>query len=329
MDDTGLRRRLESSAPPNLADARERAKLAARVSLSRGYVPVPNDRSASISRPRRSRRRVRNLALAAALATGAAALPIALGTGGGSGVKPEVANAADLVGLAEAAPHFEIAGGWQITDTEVSPDGGGTQFHYEREPADADGTADAEIRWHTASVEELGRGLEDEGLQAAGTQPTRTLDATDWRTGNYDTMFTSGTAQVYAAHEEGEDVFRAAGLWREGGWTLELSARVESLYMLERLLERVEILGREEWLIAIRPGGAKWLKDSLHGTVQSLENVRTERPDGTVVYEARATIKTPEQSEELDFTTPFPVIYREGDNVRVEVEHVPSEVPAG
>jgi hypothetical protein len=307
----------------NLPAPRPESRDAARAALVARFEAA--DATTSQHAPRRVFR-VRNLALAGTLAAVAAALLIVLGAGGGSGAKPEVASAADLTQLTELAPHFEIAGGWQITHTEVSPDGGGTQFHYEGDPSRADGTSDAEIRWHTASVEELGKQLEDEGFEAAGTQPTRTTDAAELRADNVDGMFTSGTAQVYVSREEGESFFGAVGVWREEGWTLELSARVQSLYMLERLLERVEILGSEEWLVAIRPGGAKWLKDSMYGTVKRVENVKTEMPDGQVVYETRFIAKSSEEDEKLEFTSPFPVIYREGDNVRVEVEQVPSEV---
>ncbi len=268
--------------------------------------------------------RVRNLALAGGVAAVAAALLVVLGTGGGSGVRPEVADAADLTRLAELAPHLEIAGGWQITQTEVSPDGGATRFHYEREVS-AGESSDAEVQWHAASIEELGQRLEGEGFEAAGTLPTRTIDALERRAGTWDRV--SGTAQVYVSREEGESFFQAVGLWRERGWTFELSARVASLDMLERLLERIEFLGSEEWLIAIRPGGALWLRDTLNGTAEKVETVKTETPWGTLVYETRLFSKTPEQIEELDFTSPVLFIRRDGDNVRVEMEHPPGEAP--
>jgi len=273
--------------------------------------------------PRRRFLRVRNLAFAGSLAAVAAALLIALGTGGGSGVRPEVANAAELTELAEAVPHLGLVGGWQITQTEATPDGGETRLFYERDPAAV--TTDAEIRWHTASVEEVGRQLEAEGFEAAGTQPTNTLDVVEERKGNYETMFRSGAAQVYAFRDGEPGAFQAVGLWQEAGWTVELGARVESMDSLERLLERLEVLGREEWLVAIRPGGGEWLRESMNGTIQKLETVRTELPDGTIAFETRMIGKTPEQLEELEFTAPFPVIHREGDNVRVEVARAPGQ----
>jgi hypothetical protein len=299
---------------PESRDA-ARAALVARFEAAEDVTSKPA--------PRRFAR-VRNLAFAGAGAAVAAALLVALGTGGGSGVRTEVADAADLTHLAELSPHLEIAGGWQITDTEVSPGGGATRFHYEREIS-ADETAAAEIQWHAASVEELGQQLEGEGFEAAGTLPTSTSDALERRAGNWDKV--SGTAQVYVSREEGESFFQAVGLWRERGWTFELSARLDSLDALERLLERVEFLGLEEWLIAIRPGGAMWLRDTLNGTVEKVETVKTEMPDGSLVYMTRAFAKTPEQIEELDFTSPILFIHRDGDNVRVAMEHPPGETP--
>lgn len=320
MDEFERIRELRGNPPA----PRPQARAAARAALVARFEAA--DGAAAAIAPRRFPRG-RSLALAGGLAAVAAALAIVLGTGGGSGVRPEVADAADLTHLAEIAPHLEIAGGWQITHTEVAPEGGGTRFHYEREISAAEGSTDAEIQWHAAPVEAIGRELEGEGFEAAGTQPTRTTDALEMRAGNYGTVFTSGTAQVYLSREAGQSLYRAVGVWREDGWTLELSSRIQTLDMLERLLERVEILGPEEWLVAIRPGGAKWLRDSMDGTVQRLENVKVERPDGSVVYETKMFAKTPAQSEELDFTTPFPVIYREGDSVRVEVESAPPEAP--
>ena len=88
-------------------------------------------------------------------------------------------------------------------------------------------------------------------------------------------------------------------------------------------MERLEILGREEWLVAIRPGGAKWLVDSMDGTVQRLENVGIELPSGAVVYETRAIV-APGHPAKLDLTTPFPVITRNGEEVTVSFERAPT-----
>jgi hypothetical protein len=320
MGDFELIKQLRADLPAPRPESEHvaRAALAARFEAAGGS-----------AKPRRRRvLRVRSLAFAGALASVAAAATIVLGPGGGSGVKPETANAADLTELAALAPHLGIAGGWQITHTEVAPDGGATRFSYVARPVDAvEGPTEAEMQWHIGTVAELGRRLEGEGLEAAGIMPTVTIDARAMREERFDTTFTKGTAQVYVLREDGRGAMRAVGLWEEDGWTLELSAAVEDPEMLERLLERVEILGSREWEIALRPGGAMWLRDSLDGTVQKVENVTSERPDGSIVHETIMISKTPQQREELDFTAPFPVIHREGDKIRVEVERAPAEVP--
>jgi hypothetical protein len=308
-------RELGDGLPAPRPQVREaaRAALVARFEAGRAATASPRG-------PRRFFRR-RNLALAGSLAALATALLIALGTGGGSGVKPDVASAADLDRLAELAPRLAITGGWQITDTEASPEDGATRFHYERDPS-SDAT-DAEIQWHVLPVEEVEKRLEAEGFEAAGTQPTRTLDSAEWRAANYDAMYSPGTAQVFVSSEDDLGRFQAVGVWRAGGWSFELSAGLDRLDSLERLLERLEVLGPDEWLVALQPGGAEWLRKSLNGTVKKLENVNTEGPDGTVVSETRALIRTPEELEEVEFTAPFPVVYREGDRVRAEIERAP------
>jgi hypothetical protein len=312
MTDFERIRELGRGQPAPRPEARDAARAALVARFEAGGVAG--------SKPARRRfLRVRNLAFAGSLAAVTAALLIALGTGGGSGVRPEVANAAELTELAEAVPHLGIMGGWQITRTEASPDGGETRFHYERDPTGA--TADIELRWQTASVEAVGQRLEVEGFEAAGTQPTVTHDGLEWRTANFE--FKHGTAQVYVSHDDDQGDIPVVGVWRDEGWTFELRTRVESLDLLERRLERLEVLGPEEWLVAIRPGGAEWLRESLNGTVQKVETVRTELPDGTVAFETRMISKTPEQLEELDFTAPFPIIHREGDTVRVEIARAP------
>jgi hypothetical protein len=323
MNDFERIRELGEGRPAPRPEVRDAAR-AALVARFEGAAAA----GAKLRAPRRFPR-ARNLAFAGSLATIAAALLIALGTGGGAGVRPEVAGAADLERLAELAPHLTITGGWQIAQTEASAERGATRFHYERDSSGV--TNDAEIRWQTAPVEELGKRLEAEGFEAAGTQPTSISDALAWREMTLDiakesegsrTPYRHGTAQVYVSPVD-KGLLQAVALWRDEGWTFELRAAVEELEMVERLLERLEVLGPEEWLVALRPGGAEWLRESLNGTVGKLETVRREMPDGAVVLETRATAKTAEQLEEFELTAPFPVIYREGDNVRVEVATAP------
>ncbi|HEX6666304.1 MAG TPA: hypothetical protein VF081_06895 [Solirubrobacterales bacterium] len=319
MDESGIKQRLESLAPPNMDEARDRAKLAARVSVSRQVAGAGGS----------SLFRVRNLSFAGALAAVAAALVLALGTGGGSGIKAEVASAADLTHLAELSPHPHMVGGWQITNTEVTPDGGGTEFHDENEENDL-----VEIRWYTASVEEAGQRLESEGFEAVGTLPTRTSDALEIRESMRrlaaeeasagEDWFTSGTAQVYTSRAE-DGTLNAAGVWAEDGWTFELRAHVESLYALERLLERVEFLGPEEWVIALRPGGGEWLNNSFNGTVKKVEESKTVKPDGTIERGTLFVGKSAEELENFELDAPYPLITRDGDSFTVEVQEVPAE----
>jgi hypothetical protein len=313
MNDSDLKRRLEGLTPPNLVDARDRAKLAARVSATGQPAPA--------GRPRVLR--ARNLSFAGALAAVAAALVLALGTGGGSGVKTEVADAADLTDVADQSPHLQIVGGWQITSTEVTPEGGATRFRYER--AEEHGpAADVEIRWYAAaSAEEVGRQLEAEGFEAAGGVPVRTTDGLAKRFNEVDRFFTSSPGQAYVA-QAGGPLPETVGVWSQDDLTFALRTQVESVRMLERKLERVEFLGPEEWVIAIRPGGGMWLKESFNGSVREIEKVKIEQPDGTFVYETRYIAKSPEELGELEFTAPYPLIRRDGDSVTVEVQEAPN-----
>jgi hypothetical protein len=159
---------------------------------------------------------------------------------------PGVAQAA----AEEPAPlPTAILGGWEVTGHQVLADGGATTYHYERDPHGARGMVDAEIQWHRSSAAEIGQQLEAQGLQPAGTMPTvvsdqRAVEAVfvGGDIEEADNMTTSGTAQVYAALQSGSELFQAAGVWEEGGFTYVATAQVPSLYMLERLLERVERL---------------------------------------------------------------------------------------
>ncbi|HEX5609773.1 MAG TPA: hypothetical protein VFX45_06755 [Solirubrobacterales bacterium] len=313
MDDSGLRQRLESLAPPDLVDARERAKLAARVSMSR--------RPAVATGPRLLR--PRNLSFAGGLAALAAALVLALGTGGGSGLKAEPASAADLTRLADVSPHLQVVGGWQITNTEVTPEGGATRFHFERSEEFGE-SDDIEIRWFTdAAVEEVGRQLEAEGFEAAGAVPVNTTDGVKKRFNEYESITTASTGHAYVS-QAGGPLPETVGVWHQDGLTFALRSHLESIYMLERRLERVEFLGPEEWLIAIRPGGGMWLNESSNGSVRKVEKEKVELPDGTFTYQTTYIAKSPEELAELDFTAPYPLISRDGDTVKVEVQKAPN-----
>lgn len=173
-----------------------------------------------------------------------------------SGLLVAAALTASLVlGVTQAAaeqpapPPSAILGGWEVTGHRVLADGGATTYRYERDPRGARGMADAEIQWHRSSAATIGQQLEASGLASAGTMPTaissqRALEAVFGRgeIEEADNMTTNGTAQVYAAPQSGSEFFQAAGVWEEDGFTYVATAQVPSLYMLERLLERVERL---------------------------------------------------------------------------------------
>jgi hypothetical protein len=269
--------RLESLAPSNIDDARARAVLAARVTTSRK--PLLAIRGTGL----------RRLSFAGALAALAAALVVAVGTGGGSGISAEAAAAAELTELAGRSPHIAITGHWEITNTELTAEGGSTSYHYERAAQQVHGSADTTVSWYRGvSIDEVGARLQAAGLTPAGTLPYSTLDGVKAREGGWDSIFTTGIAQVYTS-PAGEGWVNAVGVWQQDGWTFSLSARVGTdLYMEERLLERVEFLGPNEWAIALRPGGQKWLVEHFDEKVGSFEQVKVEGPDGTFVYEIRA-----------------------------------------
>lgn len=243
--------------------------------------------------------RLKSLAPSNLIALVAAALLLALAIGVGAGLNADSAAASKrgaigkkkLKHLIADAPYLEIAGGWQITGNELTAEGGAVQFHYVRSAEDARGTTEAEIRWYNAaSVEEVGALLQADGLVASGTLPVRTTDAEKVHRGEWESFFSSGTAQVYAVQEG--PWLKAVGVWSQDGKTFALSARVESLYMLERLLERPEFLTPDEWAIALQPGGAEWLVehhfDSLDPNVHvTVEYTKVRGSDGKVAYEAR------------------------------------------
>jgi hypothetical protein len=190
---------------------------------------IEGNSAAAQARPVRRRRRT--VAVAMAIAAVSALAPFA----------PGVAEGAEEP--AQSPPPSAILGGWRVTGHALLPDGASTNYHYERDPAGAEGTADAELQWHRSSAAEIGQQLESQGLQAAGAMPTNVTDQRELQAEDWPNVFVHGTAQVYAEPEAAADgFFTAVGVWEETGFTYALSARVVRLYMLERLLERVERL---------------------------------------------------------------------------------------
>jgi hypothetical protein len=287
-----------------------------------GGFEAPRGRAGTGLPFRLSRRR---LALGGAAVGVAAALLIVLG-GGGANVRTEPADAADLSRLAAMAPHLQLAGQWQITSTEVSPSGGRVQFHNEEVP-NLFSTDEAEIQWHSASLEERGTQLESEGFAFVGLKRMEVWRPSALAKGEFDRSRDVKSARVYVSRKDGQKSFQAAGLWREGGRTLEFRAIVPSFYELERLMERIDVLNDEEWFVALQPGGGKWLAETGSGIVRKVAKVKVgETPDGHPIYREGVLLGTPEPGEKLDFKAPLPTIYHEGDNIRVVTQEPPGGV---
>jgi hypothetical protein len=325
MDDSAIKRRLEMLVPADLDGARERAKLAARVRLSRASVPT-----AAGSTSRRLLRR-RNFALAGAVAAVAAGILIAVGSGGGSAVRPAVADAAELTQLGAVTPHLQLLKEWQIVNTEVSPDAGLIQFRFEGPEGEkgVPANGEAEVQWHSVSLAERGEQLESEGFASAGLKPMVISNPHALATGDYEHVLDQKSAQVYVSHEDGQGSFDAVGLWEEGGRTLEYRADVPDFYTLERLMERIEVLNDEEWLVALQPGGGTWLTEIGSGTIEKVERIKVgEKPDGEPIYSERSFFGDVEQGEELSnrLKQSFPTIYREGDTTRTVINQPPAAV---
>lgn len=277
MDESAVKRRLETLVPPNLDSARERAKLAARMSLSHANAPAVTGAS---HRRLLSRR---NLALSGAVAAVAAGILIAIGSGGGSAVRPEVADAADLTQLGAVTPHLQLLKDRQIVKTEVLPEGGLIQFRFEGRQGEAGvpASGESEIQWHSASPAERGEQLESEGFTFAGLKPTVLSRPHALAAGEIERFRDQRSAHVYVSHEDGRQWFDAVGLWEEDGKTLEYHANVPDFDTLERLMERIEVLNDEEWLVALQPGGGSWLTETGSGTIEKVEKIKIgEKPNG-------------------------------------------------
>jgi hypothetical protein len=98
-----------------------------------------------------------------------------------------------------------------------------------------------------------------------------------------------------------------------------------NFWLLERLMERIEVLDEEEWLIALQSGGGKWLNDSGGGLIAKIEKIKVgESPDGQPIYKERGLIGVGDPGEAPDFSAAPPTIYREGDRIRVVTEKPPA-----
>jgi hypothetical protein len=311
-------RRLRAGLPGPRREGREsaRAALMERASLS--------------GTPRRRRRRRhgrRALALVGAACL-TAAIVIATGSSGGPSARPEVASASELRHLATVFPRLQIAGPWQILTTEGSGAEGSVELRYEGEPAllpRFDNPPTVEIRWRSSSREQRVSELLAEGFLPAGQM---TVEQQRPISGSA-LPFTYRPVQVsaYVSRGPGADRLSTVALWNEGGRVFELAARLRSLNVIWRLAERVELLRENEWLVALRPGGGRFLAEATGGAVK-VEKVKIgERPNGEPIYATRGLIEGPgpgERLEEPDLSKPSPpTIYREGDEVRIVVTPPP------
>jgi hypothetical protein len=314
MDDKGLGRSVGGLAPPDLDGARQRAKLVARARFSEAEAAKGTMATGH---------RKRGLVFAGALVAVAAGAVIAIGTGGKSGVRPEVASAAELAELGDSIPRLQLAGGWQIVNTESAPGQGSIQYRYEEaeEFLGVPPSGTSEIRWHTVALADRGKELESEGFTFAGQRPMEVSDNEAFEAGDFSHSALEQPAQVYIANQGADGSFDAAGLWEEGGLTLEYRSHVDGFYNLERLMERIELLTEKEWLIALQAGGGVWLSESLGGLVQKTEKVKIgENANGEPIYTETAIIgDAGAEAQEKTLEEGFPELIREGDTVRTVI----------
>ncbi|HVQ58482.1 MAG TPA: hypothetical protein VMS60_06190 [Solirubrobacterales bacterium] len=280
---------------------------------------------------RRPRRHLgRRIALGAAVASVGAALVMVSG-GGGSGVLPEPASAADLNQAAAMLPRLQLAGPWQIASTEMSPDGGRIEYRSEEEGDQLHRfhATEAEIQWHSDSIADRAGQLESEGFAFAEQIRSKFGGPAVPRSDEFVRREEARNVHVYVSGEDGEEDFCAVALWLQGDETFEYRATVVSVWEIERLMERIELLSEEEWVIALLPGGGKWLADTASGMIQKVEQVKVgETPDGQPIFQAQALIGS-STGKALDFRSALPVIYREGDTTRLVIEQPPPGVERG
>jgi hypothetical protein len=277
---------------------------------------------------RRFRRRRRSLALAGAAGFAAAAILFAIGTAGGPTARPEVASAAQLRHLAAVFPRLQIAGPWQILSTEGTGDEGRVSFRYEGEPGFSpafEATAGVQIRWYSVPARQRESRLLAEGFTLAGRRSLEQSRPSSDSPLPFERHAIEVTAYVSGEQAEGEPA--TVGLWREGGRVYELHAQVPALKALWWIAERVEILREREWLLALEPGGGPYLAEVRSGVVK-VEKVKIgEKPNGDPIYRTEGVIKGPGPGEKLEppnLSKPAPpIVYREGDRVRVVVNPAP------
>jgi hypothetical protein len=322
MNEVEQLREFRQDLPGPRAESRDaaRAALMERAEASSRKAPA-----------KRRRLRPRALALAGVGVAATIAILIAIGSTGGAGVSAQRASAADLQALGNVLPRLQIAGPWQIVSLEGSAQAGRVDFRYEEglpgfEPW-PDPPWSVFVAWTSGSEVQRRSELLADGYTYLGRQvlsmsrPTASgplpFTFQPFPVGGYVAPADSGPHSVVA-------------LWQEDGLTFELDAEVKEAGLVWRLAERVEILSEEEWAVALRPGGGAYVAAKAGG-VQKMEKVKVgEKPNGEPIYGLKGLIKGPGPGERLepDLTgPPPPVIYREGDRVRIVVEPSPPEEP--
>jgi hypothetical protein len=304
-----------------IRETRQREPRPALPNLERALVDMAATQAGAAGRRRSPQYLAPRFALGAALATLVVVLGLGL-FGGSERVHPERASAADLEHVAALIPHLGLAGPWQITTTEVLPDGG--RIDYRDEGVDhLFHPTEAEIRWSSTPIAARAKQLESEGFAFAGDVEGRFTRPEALANREFDKFDVRQTVRAFASGKGGEGDFLAAGLWQRGGTTFEYRATVLSITELRYLLERIELLGHEEWFIALQAGGGKWLAETAVGTVKKIEKIKVgQNPDGSPIYEEEALLGSPTGGK-LDFESKLPIIYREGDRTRLVVEQPP------
>jgi hypothetical protein len=267
MDDRELTRRLEALSPSDLDDARERAKLAARTSLSGSYAyrdEGTRERLGGVRRRSRRQRRRYLAVLAGGAAVAAAFLLLIGGIGGGPASGPAPAVGGDLARLIEASPPILLdAPGWGVeySDESFSTQGltnffrgeGGVSAAIEegRVPEGLQGFA--ELQWSTEPLQER-----IEGLKSLPEQLRRVAEKQDVELAPFVVEEVEGapvlgtTARVIVQSYPANPFFEATGFWEEGDRLLVFRSIVPDLETFRSRLAALRHVDPQTWLEALK-----------------------------------------------------------------------------
>jgi hypothetical protein len=267
MDDSGLERRLESLSPPGLDDARERAKLAARASLSGAYAyrdEGTRERLASIRRRSRRQRRRYLAVLASAGAAVATFLLLIGGIGGGPTAGPPPAVGGDLARLIEASPPILLdVPGWGVeySDESFSTQGltnffrgeGGASAAIE-EGRVAEGLQGlAELQWSTESLEERIEGLKSLPERLRRVAEKQDVELAPFVVEEVERAPVLGTtARVIVQSYPANPFFEATGFWEEGDRLLAFRSFVSDIETFRSRLAALRRVDPQTWLEALK-----------------------------------------------------------------------------